>query len=180
MITLTAHDLCWINGDADDPSDYCAHGKVEFRVNESVFIKPEDGEWTVSGAALYLLRTLTYDHTLEDPVAEGNLLFPCCAFNVYPIQEKFEVVLSGCPNGIDIAVRHSEGRVHLTAGERVEIVTELEWKSAVLTFARQIEEFYTRCSPKAEIDDEYERQGWAAFWREWRERVDTHPLRSVV
>jgi hypothetical protein len=76
MITLVAQNLQWIRGVTDDPQDQCAHGQVEFSVNNTEFVKPEDGILTVSAAGLFLLRTLSHNHTSTDSVAEGNLLFP--------------------------------------------------------------------------------------------------------
>jgi hypothetical protein len=66
----------------DDPEDHCVHGRVLFTINNIEFIKPEDGVWTISASALYLLRTITEDHTIENPVSEINFLFPCCGFSV--------------------------------------------------------------------------------------------------
>ena len=36
MIILRIHEIGWVKGTADDPTDYCAHGRVEFRVNDTV------------------------------------------------------------------------------------------------------------------------------------------------
>lgn len=171
MIELTIQNLCWINGETDDPEDHCAHGRVIFRVGETTFVEPEDGDWTVNATGLYLLRTLSFDHTIENSVAEGNFLFPCCAFNVWPIKEKFKVLCMGCPQGIDVEVRHIVGKVHLEAENKVEQVTEAEWREAVMAFVRQIENFYASCTPKVAIDDEFDRMGWQAFWQEWRGRI---------
>ena len=75
----------------EDPNDLCAHGTVEFSVDGVLLVTPEDGEWTVSATGLYLLRTLTDDHTPEASVCEGNLLFPCCAFSVWPLAGRYAV-----------------------------------------------------------------------------------------
>ena len=83
MLRLLAHDLCWINGAVDDPLDQCAHGKVEFTVNGDSLVKPQDGDWTVSATALYLLRSPSDEHTWANPMAESNFLFPHCGFNVW-------------------------------------------------------------------------------------------------
>jgi len=114
MISLVAHELCWINDSADDPDDQCAHGRVAFGIDGVLVIKPEDGEWTVSTAALYLLRTLTADHTLEHPVAEGNFLFPCCGFNAWLCGERYRVMCMGCNEGIDAWIRHEGLEVHIS------------------------------------------------------------------
>ncbi len=175
MIEIIVQDLGWVTGEEDVIWDQCAHGTVVFRVNETTFVEPEDGNWTVSATGLYLLRTLSFDHTLENSVAEGSFLFPCCAFNAWPIEDnkEFKVLLcSGCSQGIDIAVRHVAGKVHLEAEDKVEQVTETEWRQAVLAFVRQVEGLYASCTPKIYIDDEFDRKGWQAFWQEWRERID--------
>jgi hypothetical protein len=83
----------------------------------------------------------------------------------------------GCSNGVDIEVRHCSGNVRLTAEDKVAQVTEAEWQQAVISFVRQVEDFYVSCSPKITIDDEYDRKGWHAFWQEWRERR-TEPLKN--
>jgi len=171
MISLVAHELCWIKGVADDPGDQCAHGKVTFDIDGVSVIMPEDGEWTVSTAALYLLRTLTADHTRENPVAEGNFLFPCCGFNAWLCGDRYKVMCMGCNNGIDTWIRHEGSNVSISAGESTHVVSRSDWHAAVEGFAEQIEEFYARSSPKVRPQDEEDRKGWAAFWDEWRERT---------
>ena len=171
MITLKAHELGWVKGPADDPADQCAHGSVELTVNGTAFIRPRDGEWTVSAAALFLLRTLSFDHSQEVPISEANFLFPCCGHTVFPFKGKFDVIVQGCCNGIDINVRHKDGKVTLAGSYRNEKVTESEWKEAVLGFATQIRDFYKSCSPKNRIKNDEERKGWELFWQEWEKRV---------
>jgi hypothetical protein len=170
MITLIAHDLCWIKGSLDDSADQCAHAHVEFHVNGTTFLSPKDGEWTVSAAALYLLRTITLDHSESNPIAEGNFLFPCCAFNAWPIQERFKVVCIGCTHGIDINITHSGDSVVIESDKGKELVSEFEWRDAVLAFVKQVREFYDRSSPKDNLNDEFDREGWVRFWSEWNER----------
>ena len=75
MIRLLVRDFQWIKGMNDDPGDQCAHGRVILNVNDTEFVKPEDGIWTISASALYLLRTLSENHTAENSVAESNFLF---------------------------------------------------------------------------------------------------------
>jgi hypothetical protein len=171
MITLVAHDLCWINDATEDPQDQCAHGTVEFRVNDTTFVKPEDGQWTVSGAALFLLRTLSHDHTATVRVTDSNFLFPCCANTAWPDDGEFSTLCVGCNTGIDIEITHQEGAVRLTSPAGTEVVSENQWRLAVLGFAEQVLDFYKRCAPKADLDDDHDRQGWTAFWQEWKQRV---------
>jgi hypothetical protein len=167
MIVLMAHEFSWLG---DPKSDFCAHAKVEFRVRNTSFITPSDGEWTVSGAGLYLLRTLSFDHSLDNSIAESNFLFPCCAFSIWLVEEKFKVMCIGCPNGIDVEVRHVNGMVHLELNGVSEQVTESEWREAVLSFVNQVEQFYITSEPKIKVNDENERNGLEGFWQEWHER----------
>jgi hypothetical protein len=69
VIVLRPVNLRWINGAADDPADFCAHGDVEFRIGDDTLVEPSGRELTVSAAALYLLRTLSVPHTREAPSA---------------------------------------------------------------------------------------------------------------
>ena len=80
MITLQATSLTWLNTEEDCPTDLCAHGKVHFAIDDIEFVAPAE-EWTLSAAAIYLLRTLERDHTPANRV--GDHLFPCCGHTIY-------------------------------------------------------------------------------------------------
>ena len=167
-IELEAHDLHWIKGDKDDPGDYCAHGRVSFRINETVFVEP-DRRWTLSASALYLLRTLEDSHAHSDDVTQGNYLFPCCGFNVFPTTRgKYKLFIIGCPNGIDVHIILQDDLVIVQSlNGKSEIVSFLEWMDAVFGFADQIMAFYQNSSPKEQYHDEDDRIGWTEFWKEW-------------
>jgi hypothetical protein len=169
MIKLEIHELQWINGSADDPKDQCAHGRVNFEVNGTVFVKPEDGLWTVSAAGLYLLRSLSEDHTPSNSIADG-FLFPCCGFDVWLIGTRFKVVCIGCPSGIDVSITHTNGEVVLHSPSGTESLSSSAWREAVLAFVSKVRNFYQVSSPKEAIQDELGKPGWAAFWQEWDER----------
>ena len=66
MITHRPTNLHWIDA-INDAADLCAHSGVDFRIGDSILVKPSDGDWTVSAAALYLLRTLSQPHTSSSP-----------------------------------------------------------------------------------------------------------------
>lgn len=170
MITLQIQDFQWVKGEEDDPDDQCAHGRVLFQVNNTIFTKPEDGIWTVSASALYLLRTLSEDHTIENPVAENNFLFPCCGFTVWSIGNRFKVLCMGCDTGVDVEIIHHQDIVTVRSRAGSERVSKSEWIAAVLGFVNSVREFYRASSPKVTIEDEFDNQGWAAFWQEWDER----------
>ena len=52
MIILRAIQPHWLKNIPDDPKDLCAHGSIEFSIGELEIVRPEDGEWSVSAAAL--------------------------------------------------------------------------------------------------------------------------------
>ncbi len=171
MIVLEARDLGWIKGPEDDPSDQCAHGRVMFQINDTLFLRPEDGVWTVSTAALYLLRTLEHSHVAADPVAESNLLFPCCGHTAWLHDGKFKVICMGCDSGVDPEVINRGDLVTVrTADGSEETVGFEDWEAALFRFADQVQAFFRRCSPKIAPEDEDDRRGWAAFWDEWEAR----------
>lgn len=170
MITLHVQDFQWVKGEDDNPEDQCAHGRVLFHVNNTIFMKPEDGIWTVSASALYLMRTLSEDHTLENPVAESNFLFPCCGFTVWPSGKRFKVLCMGCNTGVDVEIIHRQDTVTVSSAVGTKSVSKSEWIAAVLGFVNSVRDFYRVSSPKVAIEDEYDHLGWTAFWQEWDER----------
>jgi hypothetical protein len=76
----------------------------------------------------------------------------------------------GCSNGVDVEITHHQGMVKIKSLVGSEEVLESEWATAVLGFVDSVQGFYKASAPKADIKDEYDRQGWAAFWKEWEER----------
>lgn len=172
MIVLEASDLQWIRGADDDPNDQCAHGRVRFEIDDVTFVRSEDGMWTLSGAALFLLRTIEHDHSPNHSVAEHNFIFPCCAHSCWSIgQGEFKLICLGCNRGIDIEIKHINRSVEIVKldGEQ-KIVPLIEWRAAVFAFADQIRAFYDRSSPKTLPEPPDDKEGWAAFWEEWNRR----------
>lgn len=168
MITLRPLNLRWINGVADDPADICAHGEVEFRIGDDVLVNSA-GEWTVSAAALYLLRTLSVPHTRAAPV--GDHLFPCCGFCLYDLPGESDVAILGCPNGIDFEILRQDSGDGVTVRApdgRAWPVGWQEWRAAVFEFADRVSDFYASCSPKQPAADDA--AGFAKFTAEWERR----------
>ena len=172
MIKLEPRELQWVKGFGDDPTDQCAHGRVLFEVDGTTFVRPEDGIWTLSAAGLYLLRSLREGHSSSNPVAEGNLLFPCCGFFVVNIGTRFPVFCFGCPNGVDVEIGHSEGAVNISSAAGAVSVPSEAWRRAVTSFTAIVYDFYRVSTPKEPISDQQEREGWAAFWQEWATRSE--------
>jgi hypothetical protein len=169
VVYLQPVNLRWIQGAADDPTDLCAHGDVEFRIGDDVLLDTNGKDLTVSAAALYLLRTLSLPHSKEAPV--GDHLFPCCGFAMWDIPDQADVALCGCPNGEDFEVLHQvdgAGVVVQAADGRRWKVGWPEWRAAVLGFADRVSKFYAACSPKQPSEDDA--AGFRKFKAEWEHR----------
>jgi hypothetical protein len=162
-------NLRWINGAADDPADFCAHGDIDFRIGCDTLLNPGGRELTVSAAALYLLRTLFVPHTRAAPV--GDHLFPCCGFDLYDVAGEPDVVICGCPAGEDFEVLHQvsgAGVVVRASDGREWSVGWPEWRAAVYGFADRVSGFYASCSPKQVAAEDA--AGFAKFVAEWERR----------
>ena len=170
MLLLRATQLNWINGQADDPMDQCAHGRVGLTIDGKTIYRTGDEDITVSASCLYLLRTIEDDHTAELSVSEGNWLFPCCGFNLFPNQGRYKVCCMGCNTGTDVFVKHIGSDVVLTRDDQEVRTSKAEWKSAVLSLVEQVETFYAQCTPKVEMDNTLDLEGWGLFWEEWAAR----------
>ena len=168
MIYLQLIEPHWIRNKGDDPTDQCAHGYVDFSINGCSIVSKADGVWTVSATALFLLRSVDADHTEQKSITGGNYIFPCCGFSVYPIQDEgFSCVVLGCPNGIDLSIRHTGNMVTVGLGECKVTVTKKAWAEIVHGFASQVATFYTESKPKEQVEEEELQQGWTLFWAEW-------------
>ena len=123
---------------------------------------------TVSAAALYLLRTLTTPHSKQAPV--GDHLFPCCGFAMWDVGQP-DVVISGCPNGVDFEVLHGVGDAEVlirAADGREWRLEQSEWQAAVFEFADRVSEFYAASSPKQ--PSSVDQAGFQQFTAEWARR----------
>ncbi|SDX46194.1 hypothetical protein [Hymenobacter psychrophilus] len=155
----------------DEELDLCAHGKVLARIGNTILSDASQGTWTVSAAALFLLRTLSLDHTPAAPV--GDQLLPCCGFTMWPNPDAVsgDVLVFGCPNGADWSVEHTAEEVRLTAPEGEQaVITSQEYQHTVLRFVDEVHTFYQSSKPKAPQDDPEDAAGYEAFWREWHQR----------
>jgi hypothetical protein len=167
-VVLQPVNLHWIQQVIDAPADLCAHGDVEFRIGADVLMDESNGkDLTVSAAALYLLRALSIPHTKENPV--GDQLFPCCGFNMWEVEGQEDVVISGCPNGVDFEILHEETGVCICSAEGREWHVDWpSWRDAVFAFADRVSDFYATSSPKEPNDED--RAGFMKFLAEWGRR----------
>lgn len=153
----------WINGSRDDPEDLCSHGHVAVQAGEETL----SYDCCTSASALRMLRSLTQDHQMEDPML-GEQMLPCCGFQMYPDETQEHVWISGCCHGVDYGVSHrTDGIIITTQTGGCYRVRREEYRREVLAFARRVEAFYAGCTPKELPEDVLERNGWFAFWNEW-------------
>lgn len=160
---IDAESLYWIkNDDADDPDDLCLHGHVFAKIGEEIF----EYDATVSAAGLYLLRTLTDNHIIHDDQA----MLPCCGHWMMANGDLSSVDIGGCPNGIDWSVIHEDGKIKLVTESGKETFIDIDnYREEVYTFVDKIDAFYKKCSPKNLTEvDVMSRDGYTAFWNEWR------------
>lgn len=152
LLCLKPSNLCWIDDTQDNPHDLCAHGSIEFSVDGHTLLSHDDRSFTVSAAAIYLLRTLEKDHTIESPVCE--FLFPCCG-SPEGVEPNGDVLLLSCCGGEKFQVHSKDRNVYLRDQTDKEFcVSDTQWRNSVLLFSKTIWEFYNRSSPK-KADDRY-------------------------
>ena len=163
IFRITAKNFHWINGEKDNPQDLCLHGDATAIIGDRIL----ERSCTVSATALYLLKTLTEDHIIY----EDNQMLPCCGFNFLPDKTLQNVIVLGCPNGIDWTVRHNGNDVIITLEDgTTETIGIEEYKAEVFKFADIIEDYYNSCSPKILSEDYFDRDGYIVFWNEWHRR----------
>ena len=159
----------------DDPDDRCAHGKVLVRIgNEIVADNTDDFNdwWTVSAMALHLLRTLDINHTEKSPVAQ--CLVPSEGYHIDHRENELIVHIETAfpmAKGSNWWVTHLNNTVtlHTKTGQFICMPFE-EYKKEVIKFVDKVEEFYIKSSRKNLPADEYDRDGYLKFWKEWHFR----------
>jgi hypothetical protein len=157
--------LNWIKH-IDDPTDLCAHGSFYLKIADKVIASEEDGDgWTLSAAAINLMRTLEQDYKPGDFAGQ---LIPCCGFFLVADDEGESVAICGCPSGFDWTIQHEGGTIRHTAtsGEQA-LIDKTAYQRLVLSFADQVQQFYNDSTPKTLPADDFDRKGYEAFWREW-------------
>lgn len=98
-------------------------------------------------------------------------MVPCCGHFLIANKDLSQVTISGCDNGLDWSVVHENGgvRLILPSGES-EWVSLRDYQAEVLRFADKVESYYQSCKLKKIPDDEFSKNGYIAFWNEWKWR----------
>lgn len=166
VFKIKADDFAWIGGAGDDPQDLCLHGHVTVRFGDAVL--KEHG--TVSATALYLLKTLREDKIMAPHEIQ---MIPCCGHTLIANGDLTEVQISGCDSGMDWSTVHEGNAVRLIlpSGQE-ETVTLRDYRCEVLSFAEKVKRFYDSCTPKELPGNTFDRNGYLAFWNEWRRRYN--------
>ncbi|HFL3828698.1 TPA: hypothetical protein ACG3RW_004070, partial [Clostridioides difficile] len=160
---IRVNSLYWLDKTKDDPNDLCLHGDITVTIGEEKL----SYSCTASAAALRMLKTLSEDHL----PTKGEQMLPCCGFSMIPNENLDEVDIIGCDNGVDWTVLHEDGMVKLITEKRNTVfVYYLQYKDEILRFANMVEDYYKKSLPKNIPDDEFERNGYIAFWNEWHRR----------
>ena len=157
--------LNWVKH-LDDPTDLCAHGSVFVKIADTIMVDEKEGDgWTLSAAALNLMRTLERDYKPGDFAGQ---LIPCCGFFLLADDENDKVDICGCASGFDWTIKH-EGQFvrHLTDSSDQAIIDKKLYQHLVLSFADKVKQFYEHSTPKILPADEFARKGYKAFWKEW-------------
>ena len=163
MFSIEVSNLHWIEG-VDEREDLCLHGDAVVLIGHE---RLEYQEATVSATALYLLKSLSEDHIIYKSIQ----MLPCCGFTMFADDALSSVEISGCPNGVDWSVIHGEDCIWLVteSGNKTTIPMD-EYRKTVFAFADQIEAFYRNSADKKLPRDKFDRDGYIAFWNEWKAR----------
>ena len=166
VFQIKADNFEWIGGTADAPKDLCLHGHVTVQFGSTVL----EDHGTVSATALYLLKTLSEDKTMA---RHDIQMIPCCGHFLIANSDLTEAQISGCDNGTDWSTIHEGNHVRfiLPSGHE-EVVTLREYRYEVLDFANRVKQFYDACTPKELPENEFDRNGYVAFWNEWQRRYN--------
>ena len=152
--------------EADRAYDCCLHGNIVFKIDN--IILSDDSEPCVSASAHRFLHTLVKNHFM----GAEEFLIPCCGHTMIPSEDKMSVSIIGCNNGIDFNIIHEEENIAIITADNCEYrIPFEEYKSAVISFAKQVMDFY-QANPPREFEDEFDKDGYSAFVTEWYSLYD--------
>ena len=163
----------WISDQPDSVrDDLCSHGDIRLVIGGRV-IAPGDGQggYTISTSALTLLRTLDVDYS-SSPGTDNQMIL-CCGM----------ILMTSCPIGVYWSVSHAAGRVRLAdvafceeigsvrefPGLSVDLAED-EYRRRIVAFAHEAKQPFAGIEKV--IDEDWERDMYREFWREYNARLD--------
>ena len=159
---LYASDM-FFRGDNEKEQAYdcCIHGNIIFKIGDNLL--SDNTEWCVSASAYRFLHTLFENHLM----GSEEFLIPCCGHFMIPSDDKTSVNISGCSNGIDFNIIHEDESITIATSDNAEYhIPFEEYKSAVISFAKQVTDFY-KANPPRKFKDDFDKDGYSAFVAEW-------------
>lgn len=158
FMKLYARDIHFLGStEKEKRHDCCAHGQIVFEIDGKNL--SDDSEWCVSASAYRFLQTLYKNHF----TGAEDFLIPCCGHTLIPSDDKKTVTIIGCNIGLDFDIVHENGIV-IIGGEYT--VPFEDYKSAVLSFAKEVGDFYKE-NPLRNLEDDFEKDGIEAFFTEF-------------
>lgn len=164
---LYAQDM-FFSGDTEKSQayDYCIHGKVIFKIGDKLL--SDNTEWCISASAYRFLHTLFENHFM----GAEDFLIPCCGHFMIPSEDKLSVSISSCSTGIDFSIIHEDESITIVTADNTEYrIPYEEYKRAVISFAKQVTDFY-KTNPSREFEDDFDKDGYSAFVTEWYSLYD--------
>ncbi len=150
----------------DDPDDLCSHGELYLKIGNELLADQSEGSFCLTATGLHLLRTLYNDY---QPGEYKNQLIPCCGKILTLVKGKYPLHITGCPNGIDLSLKHKNKTVILkTAKGTTAQVSLMQYGKLVFDFVLKVEKFYGRPELKNLPKDPKQRKAFVLFWQEWQ------------
>lgn len=158
-------DMYWIKEGEESNRDLCLHGRVFVSIGDEIVA--DNYDCTISSTALYLLKSLTNNHHINNM---ANKMLPCCGHCINPMDDGTVEIL-GCSNGIDWDVIHIDNSIIIKSMVGTQIVlTKNEYQKIVIRFTDEVENFYKESDEKVLPKDDYDSRGYIQFWKEWHDR----------
>ncbi|HIT72412.1 MAG TPA: DUF3885 domain-containing protein [Candidatus Fimicola cottocaccae] len=162
---INAYDFYWIDGTKDNKDDLCLHGDVSVRIEKEIL----SYSCCVSASALRMLETIKNDHYITNT---GEQMLPCCGHSMFADENLENVYISGCDNGVDYEVKHNDNIVIIkTEKGNTYNIRLSDYKEEVVNFANKVQEFYNKCYEKILPKNDFEKNGYIAFWNEWKRLI---------
>lgn len=181
-MVLYAQDMFFRgNTEKEKTYDCCIHGKVIFKINENLL--SDETEWCISASAYRFLHTLFENHF----IGSEDFLIPHCGHTMIPSEDKNSVNIIGCNTGIDFSIIHEQENITIVTADNTEYqVPFADYKNAIISFVKQVMDFY-QSSPPREFEDDFDKYGYTAFAAEWYslydravERMDDIPKINTI